>query len=357
MKIFGAALDALPHPEKVALKKAYLRAAGDGRVPVPDPADPCEALRPLLLADSTAAESDFIGRFPVETIYTPKPKPEDADGINSRTYFDFLDGGGCRQIALSLKEFVEAKVLPEMPFVMLGVDHSLTGGPVMALSEMLGRDNLAVAVFDGHFDAVSPGSRAAAFKSIFGNSKSLGSSKPQIDIPDACTCETFLKYLLDEKWLLPQNIVLVGPYDYPDQKLQPDGENGIKRYVDEYRRLETAGVTVLPRDVVRKTPESLAEVLAGIDARYLYVSLDLDVAASAENPAVRFHDSTGLAPNELYALTTDIAEQISQEKFILAGVDVMEMDIHLIDVQPRKEIENRTLEIAARFLKILLGFD
>ena len=40
---------------------------------------------------------------------------------------------------------------PVMP-VMLGVDHSATGGVVSALSEKLGPENMSVVVLDQHFD-------------------------------------------------------------------------------------------------------------------------------------------------------------------------------------------------------------
>ncbi|MFH1537489.1 MAG: arginase family protein [bacterium] len=348
MKVFGAALDALPHPEKVALKRAYLRAAAENRLPEPDPADPYDALRPLLLEEKAFSVSDFIGKFEVDSAFTPKPAPEDFDRISSSSHFDFLDGNGCMKIARSLKSYVEKKVLPAMPAVMIGVDHCLSGGSIMALSESLGAADLSVLIFDAHFDAISSGARKAAFESIFGG-------VTQAECPDTYSCETFVRYLLDEEWILPENLIITGPCDYPADEIPSVSGDGIRQYYDEYRRFESKGITILPRDVLRESREPFKKALEGIKTKHLYVSLDLDVAASAENPAVRFHDSIGVSPGELFDMAGQIAVRQRNGKFILAGVDVMEMDVHLIDVRPRNGTQNRTLEIAVLFLKTLLA--
>jgi arginase family enzyme len=350
LKIFGAALDVLPHPEKIALKRAYLNALQKGMIEANDPADPYDALRSLLLQKTNNFPRDFIGKLPIPSMYTPKPSPADLRRISDVEYFAFTDGGGCLDVAREIKAFIEKDLAEDLPFLMIGVDHSLTGGAVMALSQIVGKSNLAVIVFDGHFDAISSNARAAAYRS------SQGSDLPAPSAPDtfieSYNCETFLKYLIDDEWLAPENLCMIGVNDFPVWKNQESLPSGLELYRSEYNRFIDDGVSIIDgRSLVEDS--GLAErFLEKTEAEYIYISLDADVVDLRENPAVRFHVTNGISSSLLLQTVEAIFSQIKRLDRKIAAIDVMEIDIHLADIDYPGDIANRTLDTAADFIKI-----
>ena len=211
IRYFGASLDALDTEEALGIKKSYVESlsSGKGSIGLRDP-------YALFQSVTGSRVKEFghqnLGRFFVDSWLTPKPQISDMDLIHEKSYSEFIRKDGFRGFARLLKEFVEAHVFPYTPG-MIGVDHSLTGGVLMALSESLGCENLCTVVFDAHTDAVplSIRSRLAQYASEAG----LPSPRPTSISPEFNPYSTgnFLLYLIEEKIILPANLIIVGTAD------------------------------------------------------------------------------------------------------------------------------------------------
>lgn len=94
-----------------------------------------------------------LGRFLVDSWLTPKPQVSNMELIQQESYAEFLRNDGFRVFAELLKDFVKVHVFPYIPG-MIGVDHSLTGGVLMAISDFFGSEYIAILVFDVHTDAI-----------------------------------------------------------------------------------------------------------------------------------------------------------------------------------------------------------
>ena len=131
-KLFGVALDASDDPFSLELKLASIWARQQGQRL---PEDPYEAM----LGELTMRERSIepAGRFPVPSWLGPRPKPSDQPMLTQERVQQFLDDDGPLKTANELRNFVADKILPGLP-VMIGIDHSATGGVVSALSAMLG---------------------------------------------------------------------------------------------------------------------------------------------------------------------------------------------------------------------------
>jgi arginase family enzyme len=313
---FGAAFDILPLPEKAAMKAAYVNALRMGRVSRGDLQDPYDALLPLL-ASVTAC-----GKVPIASAHTSKPAAGDLPALTPAAWRAFLDAGGAAAYVGAVREYVCAHVLPRVP-LLLGVDHALTAGVVQALAAEEGAGRLGLVVFDGHLDAYD-----------HGHGQPYG-------------CQNFLQSLAADGVLDPANLVVAGVYRKPDAALRATLGPAADAYLAAYDALVAAGAQVLERDELAADPGSLDRALARLAVDRLYVSLDLDVCASERVPAVRFHDSVGLTPGQFAGLAGRLRAHLDRSGVRLAGLDVMELDVHLLG-------EEETLEVACRFVETLL---
>jgi hypothetical protein len=121
---FGCSLDVLDAPEKLAMKHAYLEAVRDGRAGQGIARDPFDLLSAALEEVPGVVSA---GRLELESWMTPRPRVEDLERINAQLSREFIDTDGCGIISARVREFVRQRVLPLVP-LMIGVDHSLTGG-------------------------------------------------------------------------------------------------------------------------------------------------------------------------------------------------------------------------------------
>src|SRR3990172_6918102 len=142
----------------------------------------------------------YLGRFLVDSWLTPMPASSDLDMISQESYNRFLRSDGFKTFAELLRDFVKAHVFPSIPG-MVGVDHSLTGGILMALSENLGPENLGVLVFDVHTDAIPLPLRRGLVQYA---SETGPSSTGRIAIDeslDPYSAGSFLLYLIDKEFI------------------------------------------------------------------------------------------------------------------------------------------------------------
>jgi len=335
IKLFGAALDPLDHPERVALKQAFVAAEIEGRIPGDLPRDPYDALT-RALARKNLKQVSLIGKLELPGWLSPRPGPEWAAFLDPQNFRDFLDENSCRHLAEDCRRFIAERILPAVPG-LLAVDHSLAGGAIQAVTERYGPEGVTCLVLDSHFDALPASLRRPSGRDPF-------------PAPDTYHCGSFLSYLLEAGSLLPQNLILIGVSDYP--ALASRGQDAL---ADAYLAYADQGVTFLTKSQVRAPDFSqiLAQRLDAIRTPWIYVSLDADVGACAGIPAVRFMDRVGLEAEEILLLAERIGERIAGGPFGLAGFDISEMDVHLLDLDE----DDPTIEVCSDFMARLCNFE
>ena len=152
VKVFGAALDPTDAHTKILIKQNYLSGKAMGRK---DKSKFTDAYDGFIAESEILQRSRFqkIGRFPVESWLRPKPDLGDEIFMTPLDFRLFLDSNGCREYSDAMEKFIEKKVLPDIP-LMIGADHSLTGGVLRALAKQHGAENITIVMLDGHFDAI-----------------------------------------------------------------------------------------------------------------------------------------------------------------------------------------------------------
>jgi len=344
--VFGCSLDVLDAPEKVAMKVAFLDGLERGLVDRDLARDPYDLLLGRLAGLEGLSEG---GRLGLESHLTPRPALEDRDRLNARDFCEFLDSGGCARVAGELREFVRERVLPRRP-ILLGVDHSLTGGVMEALSGEAGEGELALVVFDSHFDAVPTSIRKNAF-----TPGSLASDNWRIGtLPESYNCGTWLVDIVNRGIVEPGNMAVLGVSDHPGTRAQPEERDGVAAYREAYLALQERGVRVVTKkDIRRMGPrEAVREALGGLEGKRVYISLDADLGSGEEVRAVRFLDTIGLSVDEVLGLARALREWLDSTGSPVAGLDVVEVDVHLADIPNSID---RTGEMCAAWLQGLIG--
>jgi arginase family enzyme len=329
VKIFGAALDALDDPERVELKKAYIAARAAGSLLPGLPQDPYAAIAPTVLARCGDCVIS-VGRLEIPAWLSPRPALDDASLVSSERYGSFLDSDEIGTHIDRCAAFVDRFILPDIP-CMIAADHAMSAGPLKALSSRYGPRGLAVLIIDSHFDAIPLSSRMPQ-----GHTEKRNGAQQ---------CGSFLAMLLDEGVVLAENLFVVGVSDYPTS-------GTTDRYNLAYHALTGRGVTVIPKNMAESTSlqEQLEQMLQGSSANRLYVSLDADIGACLCMNAVRFLDTEGVPEEVIIALARSIRKLINTERFSLAGLDVAEVDVHLLGLDHIQGRQDRTVEVCSQFI-------
>jgi arginase family enzyme len=255
------------------------------------------------------------------------------------------------ELSRQVKEFTQQKVLPGRP-IMLGVDHSATGGVVSALSEALGPENLAVLVLDQHFDGLPLSLR---LNSAFGRPSSRATPFPNDQDDHVYCCGNFWSHLIENKTVLPQNLSFIGVADYPEEKASPKW----KRFRESYLEFESRGCHFFPLKAFKGAYiDSLRQFIEKeIKAPHLYVSLDLDVGAYRCVHAARYMDRMGIDRDALMNVARITAEHCRSGRFRLAGMDVMEFNMHFLGLETKEGMKDETASVALDFIKELMDFE
>jgi len=353
MRFFGAALDALDTSESIDIKRAYLHAvasAGGSQIGF---RDPYAFFRHIVGEDIKKTGSRFLGRFRVESALSPKPRLSDLGQIRPETFRSFLRNDGFRVFSEWIREFTHAHVFPCKP-VMVGVDHSLTGGVLTALSEKVGPEDLCVLVFDAHTDAVPLCLRSslveyALEQGIPGRGQTAGT-----EYEDSYTAGNFLLDLMKSGTILPGNLVIVGPAD-SEEGVKETKDRRVRDYYDHLRHLREMGVRTVSRvQLEQGETTSLANILEETECSNLYISLDVDVSAQRGVLATRFMEAEGSPCSTILQMVGEVAEMISRKRFSLIGFDVMEIDVHKIGARLESGQEDQTEEFLREFISLLL---
>lgn len=342
--------------EKLAMKVAYVNALREG-VLTPDVArDPYE----LLMRELEGAPGLVtIGRLEIETWLTPRPGLEALGRLGAEFSREFLDAQGCKTVSARLREFVRDRVLPLRP-MLVGVDHSLTGGVLEALCDTVGGE-LSLVVLDSHFDAIPAALRkAAAWKGTPGtpaagqDGSSGGGAWAEEPQPDSYNCGTWLARVIDGGIVAPENVAVVGVSDRPGPAEAGGEPEAMEAYRDAYLEMEARRVKVIPKGRVREqgARKTAVEALEAAGGSSVYLSVDADIGAGEEVKAVRFLDTIGLAPGEVVDLCGSIAVEARARGAALAGFDLMEIDVHLADIPGSRD---RTVAMCAAAAREILA--
>jgi len=233
-------------------------------------------------------------------------------------------------------DFVGEHVLPDRP-VMIGVDHSLTGGPVLALSHR--HRDLNVVVLDAHFDVMKSRGTATGFET--------GRSGKNHSFYH---CGNFLCRLIEEGVIVPENLWILGVEPAgagmkdtgADDGFQAPGKNEFRRWVDR-------GVHVLTRAQVATGKFDL--MLNGPT----YVSIDMDIGSMCSVFSARYMNCYGLSREQFLGVLSGVKRSIDEARVPLAGLDIMEVDIHLLGALEMMTYDDSTEYLAKRALNILLN--
>jgi arginase family enzyme len=349
---FGASLDGSDHEESVALRRAYVETVAPGRSDETDPRDPYALFRKWAGERFSAAGHRWLGRFAIESWLTPRPQPGDAPWVDPRAYRQFLIEGGFKRFSELLKGFVMSHVLPSVPG-MIGVDHSLTGGVLMALSERVGPENLGIVVFDVHTDAVPIPIRSGLAR--YGSEKGWSSPAtfPNDSPADPYATGNFLLHLIDEKVIRPSNLVIVGVGDH-GEGWKHSKDRSVMEYVKHYDALLGQGVRIVSRDVLKRSgPAAVERELVQLRCSDLYVSLDVDVSAQRDVLAARYLDLAGTEKGLILETLAEILRFRASSGIRLAGFDIMEIDIHRLGAELPDGSRDGTEDFVREFLLLI----
>jgi len=352
IKFFGASLDALDLQETVEVKRSYVHALAFGKCSQPDLRDPYALFRNIVGNHIQQSGHQNLGRFVIESWLTPKPQVSDIDLIDEKCYWQFIKNDGFKVFAELLKEFVNTHIFPSIPG-MIGVDHSLTGGVLMALSERLGPENLGILVFDVHTDAIPLPIRSGLVKyALEAGLPSPGEISKSLTV-DPYTTGNFLLYLIERGIILPMNLILIGPGDDAD-KWRRSKDHRVMEYVRHYDSLMERGVKIISRDQLKKLgPTTVQKELDQLKCSHLYISLDVDVSAQCGVLAARFIDLVGTETTLVLETVWKVAELLSSKRFGLAGLDIMEIDIHRVGVELKDGLKDQTENFIQKFIASL----
>jgi arginase family enzyme len=245
----------------------------------------------------------------------------------------FFDNNGCWDYALKVADYVH-NVLPDRP-IMIGIDHSLTGGSLLALSKKY--CNLNVVVLDAHFDVVKSKDRGNRFGF---NGKNR---------PIFYHCGNFLSLLLENQIIQPKNLwilgvdeEILGKRSYKiDGKSQTDDEIDVDKWLSE-------GVHLITKKMV--SSKEFALDLNGPT----YVSIDMDVGSLMSVYSARFMNCYGLNTVEFLNLVSNVKRSLNKADVSLVGLDMMEIDIHFLEAEQDLPYKDHTRYLAKKSIEILL---
>ncbi|MCJ7605087.1 MAG: hypothetical protein MUO19_03525, partial [Dehalococcoidales bacterium] len=90
-----------------------------------------------------------------------------------------------------------------------------------------------------------------------------------------------------------------------------------------------------------------------IRAPRVYVSLDIDVGSYYGTYAARYMDRPGLDADQILGVARAIVDECRQGTFTIAGLDIMEFNMHFLGITAPDGKRDRTLDLVAEYLKIL----
>jgi arginase family enzyme len=262
-----------------------------------------------------------------------------------------------------LRDFVERSIFPASP-VMVGIDHSATGGVISALTKRYSPEMLSIIVLDRHFDAIPLSLRMDGLFRSSPDSPHLSRSpwgereRPEKNTQpwdaeelDQYCCGNFWAYLIDSEIILPEHLLFIGVSDYPSPQIDPKWQRLRERYLG----FEERGCSFFPLWKFNGAyAKSLTQfIYEKAKTPYVYVSLDLDVGAYRCINAARYMDGPGITRENLLDTAHIIAEGSKNGNFMLVGFDIMEFNIHFLGIETAEGDKDLTLPLVLDFIKTL----
>ena len=346
MKIFGAALDPLSSPERLNLKLGYLNWVFNNPLANSSYLDPYDLIKSDLEEEvDLFGAGDWVGKFPVDSWLTPKPTLDDARSITCQRFNAFLKENGCLRYWKLVENYMDQRILPSKP-VMIGVDHSLTGAVIRTLAKHI--DSLNVIVLDAHFDVARYQSLSLPFELRSSDegrwhSNPLG-SKEEITFLE---CGNFISFILEEGVVRPDNLWVIGVQDeilmYPKVESYSNPEWA---QFNEYRKWMDRGIHLV-------TKKELISHSFTIDLKGpVYLSIDMDVGSLSSVFSARFMNCVGLTYDDFMKSLHLLSGMIRQSKNPLLGLDIMELDIHLLEACELSPYEDHSRRLTREIFRV-----
>lgn len=287
-----------------------------------------------------------VKRVEVPAWLSPAPPVKELGEISLGHLVAFLDNNGCRVYSDRVAQEVE-EILPDLP-CLIGVDHSLSGGAMYQLSKYYGPTNITYIVLDAHTDGLPVSALLAGILyDIKTNPKSLFDPEdPYLrDRTDSYNASSFLLYGINEGWIVPENLILIGPCDLPPKKAYSIKDKDARKYVSAFKRFLDLGVIVIEKSQLSLSPKKLKGFLQAVRTPYVYISVDMDVGAKTAVEGVRFTERSGLNRNQILNIL-DLIISLVNKDVELVGFDLMEFN-------PRKR-DPKVYDLAFEIISKLL---
>lgn len=351
IKIFGAALDALPSPERVALKLAYIRSLRDRSSMEKGWIDPYDFIKARVTEGLTLNHKiKWSGKVSIPSWLSPKPNIIDWPRLSIDRLIQFLERDGCWECALRVADYINREVVPGMP-VMIGVDHGLTGGPIMTMAERY--PDLNVIILDAHFDVMNKD-----------KSGRQNRQDPKVGFPmrqdreitsntqwNYYECGNFLDFLLKKRMIAPKNLWILGVQDeiYKELKKRGNCSKNLNPNMESIKKWIRKGVHVIFKHEVQSG--NFKMVLNGPT----YLSIDMDVGSLSSIYSARFMTSYGLNAAEFLKLLHKVSRFIRKSHYPLVGLDIMEFDVHFFGAVKERKMNDRADEIVKEIFRLFIN--
>lgn len=303
---------------RIETKKYYALSRYKG-IPFKDPFDGIIQYFP-----SSRIKKDVLN---IEPWLWAAPDPAYLDLLTPLSFISFIDANGCLEYANYLCELIERNN-DKIP-IMVGIDHSLTGGSIKAITHRIKNTDVSLIIFDSHFDAVTSDVRCGLIQyDIENNPASIHNPyDPFIkNRVNSYNTDSFLNYIVKEEIIPFENIYVIGVSDYPPKAAFEIDDPRVRSYVDLYTGLIEEGITIIRNEDILKN--NFNEKIKDISTSHVYISFDVDICGNSSVYGARFMDGyVGLHEGDLRRVLLSIYK-LARHGVKLAGIDISEIDIY-----------------------------
>jgi len=342
--IFGASLDPDEREDYIYRKRKWVKKGGKGFE------EPYDGVIDALSHRNFNAI--YLGEIPIESWLLPRPCYEDMPLLTLENFVVFIDADGCLEYAKVIENFV-SKLDEDIVPIMIGVDHSLSGGAFKALKTRY--PDTSLIVLDSHFDVISSPTRCGINQyDLENNPESVFNPwDPYIWFRSGnYTNESFLKFALDHGWLEPSELLVIGARDNPPLDTNVE-DHRVKQFIEEYYSPVRSGSGLIlgkkldsgnMRDVVNRIKESRSD--------HVYISIDIDIG-SGNILSSRFKPNSGFSERNLILLIKTMRKWLEKQGTKVCGMDIMEMDTYEANASIHGR-ENKTYDLCASMIELLI---
>jgi len=299
------------------------------------------------LVDKLKFDKKTHGNFPVEPWLTSFPSEEELFMCTVENFVAFIDSDGCWEYTELVRRYMEEKI-GDNRSLMLAVDHSVACASMIRASEIYGKDDYGLIIFDSHFDGILPTHRCDLIQYDLEMNPDTRFSRDDpflYNRGESFNADSFLFKMIDENYINPENVIVVGVSDYPSTISNIDDER-ISRFVDFYHSYEEKGIKIITKDKLRANKKFFDPSM--LETKNIHVSMDIDVGSRNAIYGARFIDYKGLSSNEIFYLL----QKILDTKKRIVSADICEIDVWKAGKKFFGK-QDRTYEVAAKIANML----